>query len=311
MAAKGKGVFCALGAYLLWGFLPVYWKLLDALPASEILAQRMIWSFIFLALLTWMLKERKAPPERQRSIRRTEERSPHPANLRTALPLLVAALLLAINWLTYIWAVNADRIVETSLGYYINPLVSVALGVAVLRERLRRLQWAAIGLAASGVAYLTVRYGSLPWVALVLAFTFGLYGLAKKQTSWGPLRGLTLETALMVLPAMLYLSARSGSVWGILSAPDVATRFLLVLTGVVTALPLLLFAQAAKRLDLSLLGLLQYVAPTCGLLLGVLVYGEPFGRDRRIGFTLIWLALILYWLEGAIKYRTTSLPADQ
>lgn len=280
MGSASRGVGYAVGAYFLWGVLPVYWKLLQSVPAPLILAHRLLWSFLF--LLTVIIVRREWP-----SLMRAANRSILPVYL-------LAATLLAVNWLTYIWAVNADRIVETSLGYFINPLVNVLLAVLFLRERLHRLQWIAVALAATGVAWLTWQHGTLPWVALVLAGTFGFYALLKKKAPLAPLPGLTLETGVLWLPAILYVvtvSARGGLAAG---QEDVGTALLLICTGAITALPLLLFAAAARRVQLSTIGLLQYIAPTCQLLIGVVVYGEPFDRVRWIGFAFIWTALAIY-----------------
>jgi len=285
MPAANTGVWYALGAYVLWGLLPVYWKALQHVPAREILAHRILWSFAFLALLvrargTW-------------STLATSARSRRTLRLYSG-----AAVVLTINWLTYIWAVNTDRIVDTSLGYYINPLLSVCLGVAFFRERLRPLQWCAVGLAAVSVVYLTVAHGSLPWVALVLAGSFGVYGLVKKLAPLGALHGLMIETALLAPPALGYLTILGVRGDGAFGYGGAKTTLLLTTAGVVTALPLLLFATAARRVSLTTMGILQYVSPTCGLLLGVAVYHEPFTRARQVAFGLIWVALLLYWLEG-------------
>jgi chloramphenicol-sensitive protein RarD len=236
-------------------------------------------------------------------VRREWSRLRAVAQGRTLLVYGLAATLLSVNWLTYIWAVNAGRIVETSLGYFINPLVSVLLGVVFLGERLRRAQWVAVALAASGVGWLTWQHGALPWVALVLAVTFALYGFLKKTASLGALHGLTLETALLWLPALAYLGVQEASHQGRLGHTDAVTNVLLVLTGLVTALPLLMFAAAARRVTLSTIGLLQYVAPTCQLLIGVGVYREPFDRARLAGFLLIWAALGLYSAESLWRLR--------
>jgi len=275
---------------VLWGLLPVYWKALHAVPPPQILAHRIVWSFGFIAVLVLALRE-------GRSL------IPALARRRTTAIYLGAALLLGLNWFLYIWAVNHDRIVETSLGYYINPLVSVALGVFALRETLRRMQWLAVGVAVLGVAYLTWQYGAFPWVAMVLAVSFASYGFIKKTAPLPALPGLAIETALLFLPALGYLLLVEHQGKGALGHVPWGANLLLALTGVVTALPLLLFASAARQVRLSTLGLLQYVSPTCGLVLGVIVYGEPFPRPRLVGFGLIWLALALYWLEGFWRAR--------
>jgi len=289
MSSTRRGVWLAVGAYALWGVLPVYWKAVQSVPAPEILAHRILWSFAFLAgLVAW----RRAGSSLRAAL------SP-----RTLRIYGLAAALLSVNWLTYIWAVNAGRIVETSLGYFINPLVSVALAVVFLRERLRRLQGLCVALAATGVAYLTWQHGALPWVALLLAGSFALYGLLKKTAPLPALQGLTLETALLWLPALAFLLWSEAHGQAAFGHTGSRVTLLLVFTGVVTALPLLLFAAAARKVSLTTLGLLQYLAPSCQLLIGVLVYGEPFGRTRVLGFGLIWAALALYSAEGLWRAR--------
>jgi len=292
MSSARKGIWLGLGAYLLWGLLPVYWKALRTVPAPEILAHRIVWSFGFLALLVILSRQGRT------LLAAATQR-------RTLAIYLGAALLLGLNWFVYIWAVNHDRIVETSLGYYINPLVSVALGVVVLRERLGAIQWMAVGIAALGVLFLTWQYGAFPWIAVVLALSFACYGLIKKTAPLPALPGLTIETALLWLPAAGYLGALESQGIGYFGQSGGWGDSLLVLTGVVTALPLLLFASAARLVKLSTLGLLQYVSPTCGLILGVAVYGEPFPRARALGFGIIWLALAVYWLASRAAHRST------
>jgi chloramphenicol-sensitive protein RarD len=210
---------------------------------------------------------------------------------------------LAVNWLIYIWAVNTDHIVETSLGYFINPLLTVLLSVVILRERLRRLQWMAVGVAAAGVAYLTWQHGRVPWIALALAVSFGGYGLLKKQSPLGALHGLALETTVLVLPALAFLVGVNAQGTGDFGHAGWRTSLLLAFTGVVTTLPLLLFAHAARRVSLSTMGVLQYLAPTCQFLIGVWVYHEPFSRTQLTGFAMIWTALLLYWFDGALRLR--------
>jgi chloramphenicol-sensitive protein RarD len=280
MRSNTRGVAYALGAYFLWGVLPVYWKLLQSVPAPLILAHRLVWSFLLLIVVVIVRREWPALRE---------------ATRRRHLPVYaLASGLLAVNWLTYIWAVNAGRIVETSLGYFINPIVNVSLGVLFLRERLDPAQWCAVALAAVGVGWLTWQHGALPWVALILAGSFGLYALLKKKAPLAALPGLTLETGLLWVPALLYVLVSSTRGQHGVPQEDLGIALLLIGTGAITALPLLLFAAAARQIRLSTIGLLQYLAPTCQLLIGVLVYGEPFDRVRWIGFAFIWTALAFY-----------------
>jgi chloramphenicol-sensitive protein RarD len=280
-----KGILYAVSAYLFWGILPIYWKFLKAVPAAQILAHRMVWSLVFMLFLIAYRKK----------LSRLKEIL---TNRRLLLALVVAACLLSVNWLTYIWGVNAGYIVETSLGYFINPLVNVLLGVLFLRERLRPWQWLPVGLAAVGVLYLTFMYGALPWIALVLAFTFAFYGLVKKTAAMEAQYSLTLETGIMFVPAFVYLIWLQIQGTGYLFTAGFTTTFLLIFTGVVTALPLLLFGLGARLIHLSTIGILQYIAPTMQFLIGVLIYKETFPQERLIGFSIVWLALIIFTLEG-------------
>jgi chloramphenicol-sensitive protein RarD len=281
---KGPGILHAVVAYLLWGLLPVYWKALQSISPLQILAHRIVWSFIILGFVLLVRREATAWVALLRQG-------------RTVRLHCLAAYLLALNWLTYIHGVNTHRIVETSLGYYINPLFIVLLGVVVLRERLRPLHWLAVGLAFLGVGLMTLRLGRVPWIALVLAASFGLYGLAKKKARIAALPGLTLETGALVLPAIAGLAILWSQGTGALGRADASTQVLLVLGGLVTLAPLLLFAHAARTVPLSTLGLLQFLAPSVSLWIGVAIYGEPFDRTRQLSFGLIWLALAIYWLE--------------
>jgi chloramphenicol-sensitive protein RarD len=290
-----KGIWYAVGAYVLWGLLPVYWKWLQHVPAPQVLCHRILWSF--LTLIAIVLLSRQWNAFRAAMVK--------PRVLRAY---AAAAVLIAINWLTYIWAVNAGFIVETSLGYFINPLLSVLLGVIFFRESLRPWQWAAIALAAAGVLYLTIAYGALPWIALTLAVTFGAYGLVKKIAPLGSLYGLTLETGVLLLPALIFLIYTDGTGYGAFFHAGAISDALLAGAGFITAVPLLLFSSAARRIPLSLIGILQYIAPTLQFLLGVLVYREPFTAVKLIGFGIVWIALIVYGVEGLIVYRGQSFP---
>jgi chloramphenicol-sensitive protein RarD len=289
-AAMKKGVLLAIGAYGIWALFPIYWKALIEVPAIQIIGHRIVWSFLFLSILLLVRKE--WGQFRQEAF-----------STNTVLLFTLSGCLLAVNWLTYIWGVNAGLVIETSLGYFINPLVSVLLGTVFLREKLRPLQWLPVGLAALGVLYLTVQYGSVPWIALVLAFTFGTYGLLRKTAPLGSLYGLTLETLILTVPAALFLLFAEAQGVGVIGRVSPGVMILLVLTGVITALPLLMFSSAARQIHLSTLGILQYIAPTGQFLLGVLVYREPFTPAHLVGFGLIWTALILYTLEGLLVRR--------
>lgn len=293
---SNRGVLLGASAYLMWGFFPAYFKALQAVPPMQILFHRVVWSFVFLA---GVLAVRRDWAEFRKSALQP----------RVIATYALAAVLLATNWLVYVWGVNAGHVVETSLGYFINPLVSVALGVVLLKEKLRAWQWLPVGLAAAGVVYLTIASGAPPWIALTLALTFGLYGLLKKIAPLGALHGLSLETMLLFLPGLAYLllvEVQGSGSFGHLGTPN---ALLLASTGVMTAIPLLMFASAARSIPLSLVGLLQYIAPTCQFLLGVLAFGEPFGPERVIGFSIIWAALVIYALEGLVHQRKKAAQA--
>jgi chloramphenicol-sensitive protein RarD len=271
------GVIYALLAYISWGLLPLYWKLFESLSAGAILAHRMVWSFLFVA---GMLAVKKRLPEWKRMFQSK-------AVFGAA---VLSATLISVNWLIFIAAVNSGHIVETSLGYYINPLMNVVLGVVFLKERPKKAQWVAIAIAAIGVLIMTLSYGKFPWISLTLALSFALYGFAKKKASVDPLLGLGWETIVPLPIAVLYLWIAGGA-----AAPLAGgTSWLLLLSGAATALPLLWFAQAAKRMPLSTVGLFQYLAPTISLAIGVLLYHEPFTQLHLFSFALIWGALALY-----------------
>ncbi len=289
-----KGILSGVGAYLMWGLFPIYWKWLQHVPALQLLGHRIGWSFLLLAGLLVVSGQWRDFYAR--------------LNGHTLRVYSFAAILIATNWLIYVWAVNAGHIVETSLGYFINPLLSVFLGVMVLRERLRPAQWLPIGLAAVGVTYLTLRHGRLPWIALTLAFSFALYGLVKKLAPLGSLYGLTLETGLLFLPAAGYLMWSEWQGQGAFLHTGLIADVLMFGAGVVTTIPLLLFASAARAIPLTIIGLLQYIAPTLQFLLGVFLYHEPFDQTRLIGFSLVWMALIIFWVEN---YLAHHLPAER
>ncbi len=270
----------AVVAYGLWGLFPIYWKLLSAVPPFEILAHRVTWSLVLIALVLGARGQLGATLAVLRD----------PARRRV---LLVSTALIGTNWALFIWAVSADRITDASLGYYINPLLNVAVGRVVLGERLRPLQAVAFAIATLGVGYLTVAKGALPWVSVVLALTFCLYGLVRKRAPVGAVDGLAIETGLTTPLAVLYLLLLDPPLGAITSAAP-TTVALLVLSGLVTAVPLLAFAGAARRLRLGTLGMVQFLAPTLQLGCAVLLYGEAFGRDEAVTFGLIWTAVLLY-----------------
>ncbi len=278
-------MIAASGAYLIWGLLPVYWKALESVPSYQILAHRMLWSLVLTACLLAVFGGR----DRFRSLF---------ADRKMVLVSIGSGLLLGVNWLTYIWAVNSGYIVEASLGYYINPLVTVTFAVLILGERLRFGQVAALLLAVLGVVYLTVVYGRFPWIALLLAMTFAVYGLLHKMIRIAPLKGLFLETLVFFLPATAMVLFAGSDGRGAFITGGWSLSLLLIGTGVITTIPLLLFAYAAHNIKLSLLGILQYTAPTLNLLLGVFVYHEEFPGSRMVGFLLVWSALFVFVIEG-------------
>ncbi len=284
------GVAYAGSAFLIWGLSPIYWKALVAVPAFEILMHRMIWSFLFLTPLVLLQGQRH---ELARAI----------TTRSTLAVLLVTTLLVGGNWFLFIWAINGGHILQTSLGYYINPLVNVLLGVIFLGERLRGLQSAALALAFAGVLYLTVSYGQFPWVSLALAFSFGFYALIRKVAPVSPLVGLTVETLLLSVPALAYLVYLDRMGAGAFLRAGGATSLLLAGAALVTGLPLLLFTHGTKRLHLTTIGFLQYIAPSCTFLLAILVYGEPLHTSQLATFLLICSALALYSWDAVRHYR--------
>lgn len=288
-----KGLFSAFFAYFLWGLLPIYWKQIQAVGATEILGHRILWSLVFLIALLLLQQNwgqfRTAVTD------------------RTALGLSIpAAILLSINWGVYIWSVNNNYIVEASLGYFINPLLNVLLGVLVLKETLRIGQWVAIGFAITGVLYMTIAYGRPPYIALALAFTFAFYGFIKRKITLDAITGLSLETAVLTVPTLLFLLfiASRGQSAFFSNEISGASRGFLLGAGVATSVPLLFFAYGAQRIRFSTLGILQYVAPTLQFLIGVLLYGEGFSGARVVGFVLIWVGLGIYSAETLIQNRT-------
>jgi chloramphenicol-sensitive protein RarD len=284
------GVAYASSAFLIWGLSPVYWKVLHSIPAFEIIMHRVIWSFLFVLI---MLIFQRHWNEFKATVK----------NRRTFLILFPSTVLLATNWFIYIWAVNHEHVLQASLGYFINPLVNVLLGMVFLKERLRLLQTVSLVLAGIGVLYLTFHYGEFPWIALSLAFAFGFYGLIRKVAPVSSLVGLSVEMFLLSVPALAYIIVLHSQGTGALFRLSVKIDLFLMGTAFLTAVPLLLFTLGARRLRLSTLGFLQYIAPSCMFLLGVFLYNEPLSTAQLLAFILIWTALCLYSTDSAMHYR--------
>ena len=282
-----------MGAYLLWGLFPLYWPLLEPASPVEILGHRIVWSLVLLVVVL-------AVTAGFAWVRRL--------SARVAALLTVAAILVSVNWAVYIYGVNSEHVVETSLGYFMNPLVTVVLAMVFLHERLRRRQGLALAVAVVGVLVLTIDYGRVPWIALTLAVTFGSYGLVKNRAGIDGPQSLAVETAVVVLPASAYLLWLGGTGDGTFTTEGPGHVALLIGAGVVTALPLMLFGAAAVRIRLSTLGLLQYMTPTIQFLIGVLFYGEPMPLSQLVGFALVWIALVILMLDalGAARARMAA-----
>lgn len=289
-AASAQGALAAAAAFLFWGTVPVYWKQMQAVAAGELIAHRIVWSLLF--LLAVVAAQRNFAALR-----------PGLAGGRALGLNLVAGVLLTLNWGVYVWAVNRGHVIETSLGYFLVPLCNVAVGALVLHEQLRPGQWAAIALAAAGVALLLARVGRIPWIALSIAFTWTSYGLLKRRSPLGPIAGLTVETLLLFpfAAALLLWWHHTGE--GALGRVDLRTQGYVLCVGVVTAVPLLLFAYGARRIRLTTLGLLQYLAPSVQFLIGLFVYREPFDAGRLQAFTLIWIGLAVYTADSFWSQR--------
>ena len=290
-----RGHWEAVGAYGLWGLLPIYWKWLSHISAVQILCHRIVWSFFFLFAVVLTLRQWKVFSIAIRKPR--------------VMPVyILAAGLITVNWFVYVWAVNAGFIVETALGYFINPLFSVLIGVIFLRERLRPWQWIPVCLAALGILFLTITYGSPPWIALTLASAWATYGLVKKLAPLGSLHGLTLETAILLLPVLAYLYYTDGTGQGVFLHQGSASDLLLIGAGLATTAPLFLFASAVQRIPLSTIGFLQYIAPTIQFFIGTLIYKEPFAPTRFLGFSFVWAALIILGIGGYLTRRPPPAP---
>ena len=298
-AIDRRGLLAAATAFTIWGVFPAYWHLLKAVPSMQIMAHRVVWSAVL--VVGWLLWRQGW--DWWRTIA---------ARPRMLAALALSGAVIAFNWGLYIWAVNAGHVVESALGYFINPLFSVMLGVLVLHERLNRVQWLSVAIAAVGVLWLTLNYGGFPWIALALAGSFGIYGVVRKLLGAPPVRGLGIENLYLLPAALAFLAWAEISGQRHLFAHGDAPGWgagvagLLVFGGVLTALPLIGFAAAVQRIPYSLVGLLQYISPTLQLLVGVLVLGEPFGRERAIGFAFIWIALGLYAADGVWRARVRA-----
>jgi chloramphenicol-sensitive protein RarD len=290
-----RGLLFGIAAYGLWGLFPLYWPLLEPSAPAEILAHRIVWSLLFVGLLVWVR-------HRYSTVRSAL------LDRRTRSTLVVASVVIGCNWFLFIWAVNDHHVVETSLGYFINPLVSVAMGVVAFGERLRRLQWVAIGIAAAGVLWLTFEYGRPPWISIALALSFGTYGLAKKKANVGAVQSLAVETMVLAPLALGYLVTLQAGGTGEFGQHGAGHTAMLIGTGVVTALPLLCFGAAATRIPLSMIGMLQYLTPTLQFLIGVAVYDEPMTSARWVGFVLVWAALAVFTAES-LHHRHRRLRA--
>ena len=289
-----KGIMYAGACYLLWGVFPIYWKWLEHVAADEILANRILWSFVFMVIFLLVTsKWRQLKSTVQVLIRQPKQ----------IFALIAASLLISGNWFMFIWAVNSERVIETSLGYYINPLMSVLLGVFILRESLSKVQIFSFFLAGAGVLILAISYGHFPWVSLTLAVTFGLYGLAKKLIKLDASVGLTLETLVVSPLALGYLFYLLQDGRLSLFSGSASTDLLLISGGMVTAIPLLLFAHGAQRIPLYMIGILQYITPTMTHILGVLVYHEPFSLVKLGAFACIWCALLIFSLSQTKRFQ--------
>ncbi|KDN27578.1 chloramphenical resistance permease RarD [Vibrio fortis] len=292
-----QGILLAIGAYTIWGIAPIYFKSLSEVSPLEILSHRVVWSFFLLAFLLHLGRS-------WRNVRDTLTSKPKMTYL------VATSLLVGANWLIFIWAVNANHMLDASLGYYINPLINVVLGMIFLGERLRKLQWFAVGLAAIGVLIQIVAFGSIPVVAIALAFSFGFYGLLRKKVSLEAQTGLFIETLVMLPAAAIYLLFIADSATSDLAANPMTLNLLLIAAGIVTTLPLLCFTGAATRLKLSTLGFFQYIGPSLMFLLAVLIYGEAFTTDKAITFAFIWGALVIFSFDG-LRHNKKSKRTQQ
>jgi chloramphenicol-sensitive protein RarD len=290
----GRGLAAAATAFLIWGLLPLYLKALQTVPVLQVTAHRLVWGCVF--AFAWLALRKEVGQVR------TALRNP-----TTRWRLCASAALISINWITYVWGIAVNRVVETSLGYFINPLVNVLLGVVILSERLNVVQWIAVAIAAAGVSYLTWSAGQLPWISLILAFSFGSYGLVRKLVQVDSLAGFGSETLLLLPIGIGYLLWCEWAGAGVAGEAGPGLNLLLALGGPLTAIPLVLFAFGARRIPYSTVGLLQYIGPTIQLMLAVLVFHEPFSGPRVLGFILIWTALAIYAIDGVWRSRKLAM----
>lgn len=288
------GILYAIIAYVMWGFLPIYWSLIDHIPAEEVLANRIVWAFFLMLALVFLTKNWTAFTKELKAII---------SNRKKWMGITFASLTVSLNWLVYIWAIHSGYVIQASLGYYINPLLSILLAIVVLKEAVTSRQIFAIIIAAIGVIYLTFSFGVFPWVSITLAFTFALYGLLKKTITVGAMFGLTMETMIVTPIAIIYLFV-TPTQGALLDVNEIKTTILLIGTGAATAIPLLLFAHGAKRIPLAALGFLQFIAPTLMLILGVFLYKETFSMAHFISFTFIWVALIIFMSSSFQQSQT-------
>ncbi|PEP48681.1 MULTISPECIES: EamA family transporter RarD [Bacillus] len=284
-ALQKQGILYAAGAYMMWGVLPIYWKWVGEVPAEEILAHRIVWAFVFMLLILGVSRRLGQFQSELVSLFKRP---------KLLISLTIASVLISGNWFVYIWAVNQNHIIEASLGYYINPLVSILLGTVVLKEKLNFWQYVAVGLAGIGVIILAFRYGSIPWIALSLAFTFGLYGLTKKLLNYDVMIGLTMETMIVTPLAFIYLVMIGEHGFGSFGSISFTSTLILMGAGIVTALPLFYFAKGAQLIPLYMIGFLQYISPTINLILGVFVFHEHFTSAHMTAFFFIWVALLIF-----------------
>ena len=292
------GVVSAALAFVWWGLFPLYFRIVTGVAPVEVLAHRVAWCLIFLLAVLGVRRQWSWLPQVLR-------------DPKALAAFAASAFLIAVNWMTYIWSVSNDHVIDASLGYFITPLFNVLLGYTLLHERPRRVQWMALGIAAFGVVWLTAQTGRLPWIALVLGISFAAYGILRKVAVLGPLEGLTLETIVLAPFALLAIAFWWQQETGSFPAAEISTNLWLIALGPITAVPLLLFAAGARRVSMTTLGLLQYIGPTIQLAVGVWAFNEPFGRERALGFGCIWLALVIYTLDGwRISRRATPAVAS-